>query len=499
MFKINERIVEWSIDDKKTGAIVHKKVEKHLDVALLAAYRLIDQNLTSVPRDVLEMESKKFDYIAKGDFNKDYFDLMVPIVKNVRSQLDYISYMKAYSEFSASIVNSLLDETSMLARNRPALVESLIRSIFADLTVVMHSYIEGLNTDISTERDRQAAIDNARTEDLNGFIRAVGDCLENLAAGDLTGSMEQPIAAEFEPIRTKFNQAVTQLDVTIGSVIGAVNSMQGGLNQITAAAGELSQRTEQQAASLEETVSALSEVVKGVNLTAHYADDARAAALIAQTEAKKGEGVVSQAVSAMAEIKQSSENIERIIGVIDQIAFQTNLLALNAGVEAARAGDAGRGFAVVAQEVRGLAQRSAEAAKEIKTLISTSTAQVAHGVGLVSASGHNLAQIVTQVGGVTGMIAKMADSAREQSLSLKEVATAADQMDKVTQRNAAMVEETTAATQSLLGETEQLAGLVSNFQTKQGRPRAGKSSEQSRAPTPHPHSVVRMRAVGSHR
>ena len=189
-----------------------------------------------------------------------------------------------------------------------------------------------------------------------------------------------------------------------------------GLAEITVAAGDLSQRTEQQAASLEETVAALSEVTRGVGQTAQSADDARAAAFMAQKEAEKGGDVVTRAVAAMSEIEASSAKIGQIIGVIDEIAFQTNLLALNAGVEAARAGEAGRGFAVVAQEVRGLAQRSAEAAKEIKGLIATSSAQVEQGVELVSASGQSLEQIVAQVGGVAQIITDMAQAAREQSL-----------------------------------------------------------------------------------
>ncbi|GGE12389.1 chemotaxis protein [Aureimonas endophytica] len=343
------------------------------------------------------------------------------------------------------------------------------------------------------QRDRQSAIDNARSEDLKLFVRLVEAGFDALSAGDLTVRMTEAVAPEFEPIRAKFNASVTQLETTIGAVVGAVGTMRVGLNQITIAAGDLSQRTEQQAASLEETVAALSEVMRGVGKTAEGAEDAKAAASLARSEAEKGGAIVGRAVQAMAEIERSSAEIGKIIGVIDEIAFQTNLLALNAGVEAARAGEAGRGFAVVAQEVRGLAQRSAEAAKEIKDLISTSAAQVGEGVDLVSATGRSLDQIMTQVGSVAEVIIGMTRGANEQSVSLREVSTAADQMDKVTQQNAAMVEETTAAAQSLLRETDQLAGLVDSFRTAG----AAKGRSAPRAAPQKPRAVAQLRTVGT--
>ncbi|MBB3937172.1 methyl-accepting chemotaxis protein [Aureimonas phyllosphaerae] len=316
--------------------------------------------------------------------------------------------------------------------------------------------------------ERQHALDNAKADDLRAFVHAVEAGFARLSAGDLTVRMGEAVAPEFEPIRAQFNQSVAQLEATIGDVVQAVGAMRSGLSEITVAAGDLSQRTEQQAASLEETVAALGEVTRGVGETAARADAARQSASTACREAERGGEIVGRAVAAMAEIEQSSARIGNIIGVIDEIAFQTNLLALNAGVEAARAGEAGRGFAVVAQEVRGLAQRSAEAAKEIKALIEASGHQVGSGVELVSASGRSLEAIVAQVGGVAQAIAEMADAAREQAVSLREVSVAADQMDKVTQQNAAMVEETTAAAQALSGETEALAGLVLGFATGAG-------------------------------
>ncbi|MDY8108949.1 methyl-accepting chemotaxis protein [Fulvimarina sp. 2208YS6-2-32] len=314
-------------------------------------------------------------------------------------------------------------------------------------------------------KKRQAALDNAKAEDLRAFVGIVEVGFERLSAGDLTVRMQDKVAPEFEPIRSKFNNSVAALENAIGHVVTSIVSIRAGLGEITTASNDLAQRTEQQAASLEETVAALGEVTQAVNETAEGAGQAQRTAALAREKAQKGGEVVGKAVTAMGHIEQSSEKINSIISVIDEIAFQTNLLALNAGVEAARAGEAGRGFAVVAQEVRGLAQRSAEAAKEIKTLIAVSREQVGAGVELVTASGQSLEQIVAEVTAMAEVVATIASSAREQATSLREVSAAADQMDKVTQQNAAMVEQATAASQTLSDETDELAIAMSNFKT----------------------------------
>jgi methyl-accepting chemotaxis protein len=341
-------------------------------------------------------------------------------------------------------------------------------------------------------KKRQAALDNAKAEDLRAFVGIVEVGFERLSAGDLTVRMNDAVAAEFEPIRAKFNDSVAQLETAIGGVVTAISSIRTGLSEINTASNDLAHRTEQQAASLEETVAALGEVTQAVNETADGAGKAQAVASGARQKAEKGGEVVSRAVAAMGQIEQSSEKINSIISVIDEIAFQTNLLALNAGVEAARAGEAGRGFAVVAQEVRGLAQRSAEAAKEIKTLIATSREQVGTGVELVTASGKSLEEIVTEVSSMAEVISTIAASAREQATSLREVSGAADQMDKVTQQNAAMVEEATAASQTLTNETEELATAMAKFRTSvslAGRPAAGRARQPSQP-------VVQLRSAG---
>ncbi|MEN3791409.1 methyl-accepting chemotaxis protein [Fulvimarina sp. MAC3] len=317
-------------------------------------------------------------------------------------------------------------------------------------------------------KERQAAIESSKAEDLRVLVTAVEASFDRLSDGDLTIRMNQKLAPEFEPIRVKFNDSVAQLEEAIGGVVSSVETIRTGLSEIAIASNDLSHRTEQQAASIEETVAALSDVSRAVAVTADNAGKARETARSAASKAEEGGAIVGRAVSAMEEIEDSSQKINDIIGVIDEIAFQTNLLALNAGVEAARAGEAGKGFAVVAQEVRELAQRSAGAAREIKGLISTSRERVGTGVDLVTASGRSLEEIVAEVNAMSQVISAIAASANEQASSLREVTGAADQMDKVTQQNAAMVEETTAATKNVEAETDALSVSVSRFSISGG-------------------------------
>ncbi|MFN7089746.1 MAG: methyl-accepting chemotaxis protein [Allorhizobium sp.] len=317
-----------------------------------------------------------------------------------------------------------------------------------------------------TEEQRRltAEQERIRAEAMAKATTGLADGLKQLAAGNLTFQLQQSFAEEFESLRTDFNVAVDQLRQTLTAVSQSTGSIDGGSREVSQSAEDLSKRTEQQAASLEETAAALDQITTNVASSSKRAEEARTIAAQANVSARHSGSVVANAVDAMGRIEQSSSQISNIIGVIDEIAFQTNLLALNAGVEAARAGEAGKGFAVVAQEVRELAQRSAQAAKEIKELIRNSTIEVDKGVKLVSDTGEALKTIENYVITINEHMDAIATSAREQSVGLSEVNTAVNQMDQVTQQNAAMVEEANAAGATLAKEAGRLRELVSQFQ-----------------------------------
>ena len=294
-------------------------------------------------------------------------------------------------------------------------------------------------------------------------ITTLGNNLRALADGDLTLNISTPFVLSMEKLRNDFNEVVERLRETMQTVAINASGIASGSSEIRSAADQLSQRTEQQAASLEETAAALEQITTTVSDSARRADEAGKLVSRTKQNAELSGEIVHKAISAMDSISRSSGEITNIIGVIDDIAFQTNLLALNAGVEAARAGEAGKGFAVVAQEVRELAQRSASAAKEIKNLITTSGQQVSSGVDLVGQTGAALKQIVEQVNEIDSNVQAIVEGAKEQASGLVEINTAINLMDQATQKNAAMVEETTAASHGLAREAEGLRQILTHF------------------------------------
>jgi methyl-accepting chemotaxis protein len=311
------------------------------------------------------------------------------------------------------------------------------------------------------EAERQAEANAA--ERLRIATSGLASALDRLAGGDLGFQIEEAFAPDFEQLRHDFNKSVRQLSETLAEISNAVGAVESGSHEIASGANDLSRRTEQQAASLEETAAALDEITVNVSNSSRRTEEARTIAGRANQSAMQSSKVVSDAEDAMRRIEESSRQISNIIGVIDEIAFQTNLLALNAGVEAARAGEAGKGFAVVAMEVRELAGRSANAAKEIKALIKNSATEVNAGVKLVRDTGSALSEIGGFIVEINGHMEAIAMSSKEQSTGLAEVNSAVNQMDQTTQQNAAMVEESTAASAALAGEAQTLRALISKF------------------------------------
>ncbi|MGI3900995.1 MAG: methyl-accepting chemotaxis protein [Janthinobacterium lividum] len=327
----------------------------------------------------------------------------------------------------------------------------------------LHAASKNHQVELDTRLRASETAFEARGHDQRTVLDSLAQALASLKAGDLGARIKGDVAPDYGVLRDDFDGAVAALQQALIGVASHVDSMGRGASEIAGAADDLSRRTEQQAASLEETAAAIDQVSATVRQTAESAGRARGVVAETRNAAERSSAVMGDAIAAMNRIQTSSKEIGQIISVVDEIAFQTNLLALNAGVEAARAGDAGRGFAVVASEVRALAQRSADAAREIKSLISTSSTEVTGGVGLVTRTGEMLNRIAAQVGEMDGLVGEIAASAQQQAGSLAEVNATVNEMDQMTQQNAAMVEQSTAASHRLAAETAELAKLVGAF------------------------------------
>jgi len=357
------------------------------------------------------------------------------------------------------------------------------------------------SAETEAERRRNQELAEASAKEQTLVMEAIAGGLARLSDGDLTYRLDQEFPEAYKRLRSDFNGAITQLEEVVGSIVHAASSIGAGSDEIASAADDLSRRSEQQAASLEETAAALDEITATVKRSSAGANEASRVVGSTRTDAERSSVVVRNAVDAMNQIEKSSQSISQIIGVIDEIAFQTNLLALNAGVEAARAGEAGRGFAVVAQEVRALAQRSADAAKEIKTLISTSSQQVNQGVSMVGQTGEALQAIVIKVGEIDALVSEIAASGQEQATGLNQVNAAVNQMDQTVQQNAAMVEQSTAASHALKGEAGNLMQMISKFRVGAasgaiGASTARRPTSRPAAPAPAPRPAAPVASKG---
>ncbi|MFS0737412.1 globin-coupled sensor protein [Sphingomonas sp. 1P06PA] len=356
-------------------------------------------------------------------------------------------YIGGYAIVLEEVIQEMIDRTGigrLIGSRLGRMISTLVKCAFLDMDIALSSYFRA-------EEGQRLAV-----------IARVGEALEGLAKGDFTVTLEG-LPESFAKVEQDFEFMRSRISETLLQVSQTAESINTGSIEISQASDDLSTRTEQQAASLEQTAAAMDQLTGGVRETADGAAHVNRSVGEAHQDATQGGAVVKEAVVAMDDIQRSAQEIAQIINVIDGIAFQTNLLALNAGVEAARAGDAGKGFAVVANEVRALAQRSADAAKHIKELIGESSKQVGRGVELVGQSGEALDRIVAKVAEIAKLAGNISGLAAAQSNSLQQVNAAVGEMDKMTQQNAAMVEQSTAAARSLAGEADQLTELVSRF------------------------------------
>ena len=421
-------------------------------------------------------QEQHWNIIAEAEFGPTYENAVRGIGKaHAKLGIEPRIYVAGYALVAEQLIHAVVAEhwprRFALGRTSQedfaATMSSLMKAVMVDTGLAISIYLEEL-----TEQRRKAEADRlAAQEAQRTALEAVNAALRGLAQGDLKIRITAKVAPEFEQLKEDFNEATAELEKAISSVAASASAIGGGSSEIGQASDDLSRRTEQQAASLEQTAAALGQLTESVKRATTGASEAAKKVVAARAEAEHSGKIVQNAVAAMSGIEKSSREISQIIGVIDEIAFQTNLLALNAGVEAARAGEAGRGFAVVASEVRSLAQRSADAAKEIKALISTSSSQVDAGVKLMAETGKVSENIIVQVAEINSLVSEMAASSQEQSTGLHEVNIAINQMDQATQQNAAMVEETTAAVHSLRSQVTELVRTVSRFRAE-GQPTA---------------------------
>ncbi|MGQ2969189.1 MAG: methyl-accepting chemotaxis protein [Allorhizobium sp.] len=386
------------------------------------------------------------------------------VIRNITTPLKAIhDALEAVADENVSIAiphTDMSNEIGMMAKATKSLQDK-VRERHA-----LTARQEEQQRELDGERSQNAEAQLAEARQQAHVVATIGQSLEQLAHGDLTVRCAD-LGSKYAGLRDNFNDALARLEEAMARVNLKGNDIAVSKEEIRRASGELATRTERQAANLEETSAALDELTVAVRQTADGAREAANRVGTVSAEARQSDEIVGKAINAMSGIEQSSAEITKIIGVIDEIAFQTNLLALNAGVEAARAGESGKGFAVVAQEVRELAQRSAAAAKEIKDQIARSSAQVEQGVQLVGQTGEALKRISDQIASANDIVSKISHSAQEQDTTLRSISASMNQLDQATQQNAAMAEETTASAEVLANDTGDLLSLIRSFKTSQ--------------------------------
>jgi methyl-accepting chemotaxis protein len=419
-------------------------------------------------------QAKHWEAITTGRYDNDYVEAVSAVGRtHARLGLEPRWYIGGYALILDGIVRSLIAKelSGLLTRKKSASLQrrlsAVIKAALIDMDYGITVYLDVLAAQRDrAEQERQAA--KARQDEA---LSALSHALSKLASGDLTARIDTELAEEFGSLKTDLNTSVEALATAMQRVDGSVQRVRAEARNISKAADDIAQRTERQASALEQSAAAIEEITTIADQAAVRTKEVQKIVRDSTAEAEQSRAVVGHAVAAMQKIQSSSQRMTDIIGAIDDIAFQTNLLALNAGVEAARAGEQGKGFAVVAQEVRELAQRSAVAAREIKDLIEQSGDDVCRGVELVGKAGDALSSIGNRVTEIDRTIDAIAQSAREQATGIGEINAAVRSMDQITQKNAALMEETSASCQGLLGVGDELAVLVGEFKTRSaGRP-----------------------------
>jgi methyl-accepting chemotaxis protein len=438
--------------------------------------------------------------ISAGEYSNAYADSVRTIGQtHARIGLEPRWYIGGYALIAEQLVGRVLAEcwprrfalnSSAGAGETAAALAALLKAIFLDMDLAISIYIEA-SEEARNRAEEQRAI-AAKEQAL--AVDALSAGLARLNDGDLTVRLTENLAPEYKKLQDDFNATVERLDETMAAIAVASQEIANAASETSTSTTDLSQRTEEQAAGLEETSAAMEQISVTVKKNAGNAKEANQLAGVTREQADRGGRVVAEAVKAISLIEESSHKVSDIIGVIDEIARQTNLLALNAAVEAARAGEAGRGFAVVASEVRSLAQRSSQAAKDIKDLITTSSGQVQQGVEQVNRAGTSLSEIVESIKKVADVVSEIAAASAEQATGLDEVNKALLQMDEVTQQNSAMVEENAATAKTLEAQSAMMDEKVRSFHTS-----ASRSAPSPSVVSSAPKAVVQARRIAGAR
>lgn len=465
-------------DDKKQDfSRIQDVVERELPVGLSKFYETV-RATPNVAKffgsnehmdHAKDAQEKHWEKLAAGNFDETYVEKVRTIGSvHARIGLEPRWYIGGYALLLEHLIETVINEywpKKGLYRSRQSKTSeeigsslgSLIKAAMLDMDLAISVYSE------EAEKAKKNAQEEAIAEEQRLVNQIFGEAISQLAEKNLDCRITQNVPEAYHALKDNFNNTLENLSETLSQVDQATNSIKSGSNVINEAANELAGRTEHQASSVEETAAAVEQITATVKTTAARAKDAGVLVSSTKMEAEKSYDIVQEAVTAMSEIKSSSDEVANIISVIDEIAFQTNLLALNAGVEAARAGEAGKGFAVVAQEVRELAQRSATAAKEIKALITTSGDQVDKGVDLVARTGDALNSIKESVVEINTNVSAITEASNEQAVGLQEINSAVSSIDQGTQQNAAMVSNTSRNSRELAEQANFMASLVSGF------------------------------------